>query len=108
LREGFELKFGSTDLLLELADLLGSCEQSWMKCLGDGPAGQRGPKAWLDVARPLGDGDAQFSKEAANGVDACGACGQPSRAETVERGKGLLGDRLYGYGRDLFVAVSFE
>ena len=55
-----------------------------------------------------GDREAQLPQDAAHGVDARGACPDPSGAQTMESGESVLLDGLDGYGADVFVAVCFE
>jgi hypothetical protein len=55
-----------------------------------------------------GDGDTEFTEDAASGIDACGAVGEVGGAETMKGGEGVLAKRLDRNRLDIFVAKRFE
>ena len=55
---------------------------------------------------PNGHGKAEFSEEAAHGVDTCSASGQIARAQTVQGVDGLLFQGFDGDRSDVFVSGS--
>lgn len=56
----------------------------------------------------LGDGDAELSEKAANGIDAGSAAGEVPGAQAVQGRDGLLLQGFHGDRRDLLVATSLE
>ena len=74
------------DSLLELTDLAGGREKTGVKGIGYRGGGIRegGCEAWDDVAGALRDRDSHFSQQATDGVETCGARGQPGRAQPVK------------------------
>jgi len=110
LGRGLELAFHLFDSCLDLADLSAGFGEDRPQSLGQIRVGilDEGPHRRHDLTRAHGDEDAQFAKETTQGIESRRALRHPARAQSVERGKHLLPNRLDGYGPDVFVAASFQ
>jgi hypothetical protein len=70
-----------------------------------GRIGQGGLEPWEQVAGTDRDEDAQLSQQPSDGVDAGGTGGDPTGAEAVEAGEGLL---MEGLDRDKVRSARFD
>jgi hypothetical protein len=108
--EGVEGAFGKMDAVVELLDVVADGGEDGMKNGGDlrFVGVDRLVNGGDNETGPEGDDDTELTQETADGVDACGAGGEPTGAETVEGGEGLLVDGLDGDRVDVFVAGGLE
>jgi hypothetical protein len=106
--QALELVLEAGGLGLELPDFFQGLNEGVTEKRGDQvmiessvSVGQKGPSA-------LGDGDAEFSEEPSDGIDASGAAGEVSRAKAVQSSDGLLIQRFHGDPCDLLIARGFQ
>jgi len=108
--EQLQLSLAIVDFGVEVSDFRSETEQGGVKSRRERleGVGRGGGQMRQDVARALGDGNAELAQGAADGVQARGARGDPGGAGAVERGQGVLMEGLDGDGDDLLVAMSFQ
>jgi hypothetical protein len=66
------------------------------------------PNAGDDVLGADWDEDAEFAQQASDGIEPRGPRREPGRPETVQRGHGLVLDRLDRDRVDLLVPIGFQ
>jgi hypothetical protein len=108
--ESGELVLDHLDATLEVSDLGADLGESGTERIGDLALGvlDLGPGRGDGVVSSEGDEDSELAEQAAQGVDAGGAFGEPAGADAMQGGEGLLGDGLDRDGADLIVAVGLE
>lgn len=106
--ETLESVFEAGGLGLELLDFLQGLEESVAEEGGDQVMVEALMCVGQKCASPLGNRDAKFDEEAADGVDAGGAAGEVSGAKAVQSRDGLLIERFHGDRRDLLITCGFQ
>jgi len=109
-RQNTQLALDGLDALLEVADLQARLSESQAQRIGNGAVGilNQGPDLGHDMVSTNRNGQAEFTQDATDGVDASSAVADPGRAQPVQSCDCLLRDGLDRDGMDLLVAMSFK
>jgi hypothetical protein len=106
--EPLELVFECGGLGLELLDFLEGLKEGIPEKSGDQVMVEGRVGVDQERSGALGNGDAKFDEETADGVDAGRAAGEISGAKTVQGRDGLLIERFDRDGYDVLVACGFQ